>query len=479
MNRSDKILISLTILGIIIVFAVTAYLDKLNELSFLLTLIPFIAGIIKIIEQRSQIQQTRKQKLASDVNPVIRSLVNMLEEKSLEVKEGFRKTAEKFLKKDNVTEAVVLSCFEFANILKIPKQYNRGYALAMSYALSNVYILENGVSAETIDNSVRKRHTIPYGEKNELDDFEVDWYKRFCESKNILISSFDDLLKETEPLEIKQIDEKHISISRNYVELKEYTELKESKIDKLLELVIKKIPKIDFNKILSTLRTEVVIISSEGFKDDTSGSKKRGSEYLNQALNEKISSKNRLNRSVRFVLYDEVLKDRDARTFDLQRWGREIDDAAKKIRSEDNGDGRIFSFVVLKSSINELYFFGDDLPEKGMIKMPPEVLDGLKPEEITKSTLQLLAQIFNDEKISLQDFINYNLEYLEGIPNFETATLIISRMEEKFSISKWKISDFARFAVTSSDLQSIGIAEEQANTIINEAKSLTKLLKLS
>lgn len=157
--------------------------------------------------------------------------------------------------------------------------------------------------------------------------------------------------------------------------------------------------------------------------------------------------------------------------------GKRIEDRARYFRSKDMGDGRSFSFVVLKSAINELYFFGDTMPKKGAIKMSPEILDGLRPEETTKSTLQIIAKALADKEISLSDFIDHNLEYLDGVPSDGTAEKIIEAFGKHFDVQKWRISDFPRKNVQVTDLTKIGIPETQAESILSESKSLSKMLK--
>ena len=61
------------------------------------------------------------------------------------------KKAKSFLKKDNVTEAIVLTCLEFSKITKIPREHHHSYALALAYTLSNELAIEDGSSAEEID----------------------------------------------------------------------------------------------------------------------------------------------------------------------------------------------------------------------------------------------------------------------------------------------------------------------------------------
>lgn len=297
-----------------------------NEASFLIGVIPVAGTVIKMIQQRRELQYERKKTLSATLKPVIITLLGLLEKQhtSIDIRDRFNKKLKSFLREKNITETVVLSCFEFADILQIPKEHNRGYALAMAYALSNKFALENGDSAKEIDNSVRKRGTISYGDNPDLEQQDKDWYKRFCDSDNVLEKSYGDLLKEVKDLDIEEIDKKQIIIEKNYTDTKTFVANPDSKIDKLIELLIRKMPEVDFNKILSTLRTEVVTISTEGSKDDSSGSDKRGSIYLNQALEEKmLLNSPKLNRSVRFVLLDQITGEKGSRDFDLKKWGKE------------------------------------------------------------------------------------------------------------------------------------------------------------
>lgn len=478
MNFSDKSLVLILILGSGAILGIGLGFNIIVEISFFFTVIPFLIVLYKYIQRNSEIRDLRKQKLESEIGVAIEDLVNLLEKQneSIEVKEGFRKKSIGFFKKDNFSETIILSCFEIVKILKIDNLYKRGYALALAYAVSYARSLQDGAVATEIDNSVRTRGTSPYGKNPKLEENEITWYKRFWESNDLLTNTYEEVFTSVKELDLVEIDQKQSLVKLNIEDLHKVFKLKESKVDKLIKLIAKDIDPIDFNKILSTLRTDVVIISTTG----TSGSHtKSGYTYLKKILDDELSASDpKLNRSVRFVLFDQLTKNEtDPIFFDLKNWGEKIDRKTRELQEEKGGEGSTFSFVVVKSSIHELYFFGDDLPEKGAIRLPPEIFDGLKPEETTKSTLQVLAKALSKEKLSLRDFIERNLEYLDGIPDNETAKRITLNLEKHCNVSKWTISDFARPDLKIEYFTEIGISDEQANLIISEAKELSSILK--
>ena len=94
--------------------------------------------------------------------------------------------------------------------------------------------------------------------------------------------------------------------------------------------------------------------------------------------------------------------------------------------------GREFNFVVAKTSIYEIKPFSDELSRsERKIDIPEDMLESIKSEDLTFPALLTMAEILRSvEDVSIFDFINKNIEYLDGIPDVITAEKI-SRILKK------------------------------------------------
>ena len=90
----------------------------------------------------------------------------------------------------------------------------------------------------------------------------------------------------------------------------------------------------------------------------------------------------------------------------------------------------------------------------------------------------IIARALQQESISLQDFIDHNLEYLDGVSNDQILEMIINHMKDNFGISKCTISDLIKNNVSIDNLVEYGLGKDVAEQILSEAKIITKLLKI-
>ncbi len=480
MDRSDKILIFITILGVGIFVLLTTTNNAISQLTPYALSIPLITTFVKLIINKGKMKRIKNEIFELIIQPTLTPLVTFLQshDTSPEQVDSFiRKSKKSFKEEADITPTIIYMSYLFTELQKIEKQFQTSYFIAVAHSLAVLMNVKEGQAAREIEGSVIRRKVKCGNKKLIITDHDVEWYKRFSESEKILHVPFEEVFNEVKNLGIPEIEEKREQIQNKVTELTKYLREKEGKLNKLLGLIMKQMPEIDFFKILSSLQTEIVIISSQGIKDQSDyDSTIRGSKYLNQALDEKKINYGRLNYSVRFVFLNDIMQGSDHRYFNLQNWGRQIENRANELRKLDNGDERKFNFAILKSSLQNLQFFGDEI-EHGRIKIPPEIIDGIKTEDVTYSTLMIIAKALQQKSISLREFIDKNLEYLDGIKGEEVAKKIIQVFGQKYGKSKWSISDFITHDVTTKDLEELGISESYAKKIISEAKTISDLIQ--
>ena len=481
MDRSDKFLIFITIAAVGIFIFLTTINNIFFQLILYVTFIPLATMFVKLIINKGKMRRIRNNIFDFVVHPTLTPLVTFLQNHGTSPEQidlFIRESKQSFNKESDVTPTIVNMCNLFTKLQKVDKQFQVSYTLAVSHSLTVLMDVKEGQAAREIDSSVIRRKSIRCGnEKWIITDYDLDWYKRFSESEKILHVPFVEVYNEVKDIGISELEEKRDQVQNKVAELTKYLEEHEEKLNKLLGLIMRRIPEVDFFKILSSLRTEIVIISSQGLRDQSEyESSIRGSKYFNQALDEKGLNYGRLNYSVRFVFLNDIMKGSDPRYFNLQNWGRQIENRAKELRESEHGNERKFNFAILKSSLQDLQFFGDKI-DKGRIRIPLEILDGLKTEDVTYSTLMIIAKALQQKSISLREFIDKNLEYLDGIQSEEIAKKIVEVLGKKYGKTNWSISDFMRHDVKIKDLVELGIAEGSARKVISEAKSISDLLK--
>ena len=478
-SKSTKILIGISLIVIVLLISITWYYSILGIILPYLALIPLTASLLKIILDNGKIKKIQGNIVESFVHPAATTLVTFLKKQnniSIEQIDNFIRESEKqFRQVGDLTPTILYMCNLFSTLQKIEDKYHHSYTLAVAYTLFTQLDIKDGQSAREINSSVTKRKVIHVGsEKWTISDENATWYMRFIDSERLLHVKFSEIFEEVKEIKSNELEEKQLQINNEAQYLAKLLEDKKAKLNKLLDIVVKEIPEANISKIISSLRTEIVIISSQGKKGNETSI--RGSKYLNQALDAEGIEYGRLNYSVRFVFLNDIMKDHDARYFDPHNWGKQIEERANRLRLDELGhDDSPFNFAILKSSLQDLQFFGDKI-EDGRIKIPPGILEGVKSEDATFSTLQIIAKMLQQRSLSLSQFIDKNLEYLDGIHSTEDANKIISGLGEKFNKQSWSISDFITYKVTTDDLINLNFSESQANQIITEAKTVSSFL---
>lgn len=482
-NRSDKMLISLTILSIGGFVGFILFSPSLTNLLPYVGFIGLTATIIKIILDHSKNKRIQEKILEYIINPTISPLVVLLQRSydvsSDEIKKFKHQAIQGIKTNSDITPTVVWMSYKFAKLINVDEKYLRSYSLAIAHELSLIMDVNEGSTSREIDSAVTKRKKIPAGDetwiiKNE----DVDWYKRFSFSDMLIHTTFENVFNEVKNRGISEVEKSRKDLETQVETLTSSLKDNDIKLNRILRLILQTMPKVDFFKILASLRTEIIIISREGFGDEydkaDSSSTPTGSKYLKQALDELKINFGRLNYSVVFAFLSDIMKNVDSHSFNLYNWGKQIEARAIELRRLDNREERKFDFAILKSSLHDFQFFGDKLGEKNRIQIPPELLGGLKSNDASLSTLVLISKALQQEKISLHDFIDRNLEYLDAIPDSIIARKLNETLCKKFGKEIWKISDFE--SCTLSDLEEIGLTKSHGQSILEEAKTISQLL---
>ena len=481
-NRSDKMLIWITIISIGGFVGFATFTSSLAKLIPFIGFIPLTTTIIKIIQDHSKNKRIQEKILEYIVNPTISPLVGLLQNNykiSSEDINEFKKEAIHGIKTNSdITPTVVWMSYKFAKLIKVDETFLKSYSLAIAHALSLMMDVKEGSASREINSSVTKRKKILAGnEMWTIKNEDIDWYKRFSFSDALLHTTFESVYGEVKNFGISKVEK---SIQDLEIQVETLTaSLKDNdvKLNRILRLILQTMPKVDFFKILASLRTEIVIISKEGFGDEydkADSSHTSGSKYLKQALEELKINFGRLNYSVVFAFLSDIMKNVDPHSFNLNNWGKQIENRAIELRKLDEREERKFDFAILKSSLHDFQFFGDKIGEKTRIQIPPELLNGLKSNDASLSTLVLISKALQQEEISLHDFIDRNLEYLDGITDSTIAKKLSESLCKKFGNDIWKISDFANCKII--DLEEIGLTKSHSQFILDEAKTISELL---
>lgn len=473
-------------IGIIIFGGVTGIQGQLTPYAGLISL---LIASFRFMSDRDKEKRKRRDIVEQSIRPTISPLITVLKTAKLgdvssEQIDDLERSAEKDVHgESDLIPTIVHISNKFADTLKVVDKYKRAYSLALAYKLVLSKDIKEGQTAREIDSAVTKRKIIKCGKDTwNLSDDDVAWYLKFSESEELLELQFSQIYTTVKDLDVKKLQEQRDEVHREAQVLRTYLKDKDVRFQRLMMLIMKRIPHVDFLKIMVSLRTDIVLISLIGVSDPSdrgsSGGAETGSKYIKQVLEELKLNFGKLNRSVYFgFLKDVVPKGTDSRYFDLQSWGKQIEIRANELRKEDNGHERKFNFVVLKSSLHELRSFGDKLEDESRIKISSEMLDNIGSGDANLSTLITISKILRElESTSLRDFIDKNLEYVEGINDQDAARKISQHLMKKHNKQDWLISDFKKCTIKKEDLTELGIDEEQAVNILKESTSIAEIL---
>lgn len=482
-NRSDKMLISITIISIGGFLVFTMLSPSMASLMPYLGFILFTSAIIKLILEHRKNKRMQEKILEYIINPTISPLVILLQNSydisSDEIKKFKHEAIQGIRNNSDITPTVVWMSYKFAKLVNVEEKYLKPYSLAIAHALSLMMDVKEGTASREIDSSVTKRKKILAGSQSwNIKNEDVDWYKLFSFSDMLIHTTFENVFDEVKNHGISEVEKSRKDLEVQVETLTTSLKDNDFKLNRIMRLILQKMPKVDFFKILASLRTEIVIISREGFGDEydkaDSSNTPTGTKYLKQALDELQINFGRLNYSVVFAFLSDIMKNTDSQSFDVYNWGKQIEARALALRKLDKREERKFDFVILKSSLHDFQFFGDKLGDKNRIQIPPELLTGLKSDDASLSTLVLISKALQQEEINLHDFIDRNLEYLDGITDSITAKKLNENLCKRFNKNIWKISDFESVTVT--DLEEIGLTKSHAKLILEEAKTISQLL---
>ena len=184
----------------------------------------------------------------------------------------------------------------------------------------------------------------------------------------------------------------------------------------------------------------------------------------------------KLNNGVYFTFLKD-LQGGDKIFFDVKSWGRILEERIRKKREEGGNISRLFNFAVLKSSLHDFNAFGDNI-EKSRIQLDDEMLNKITSDDIQFSTLVEISNILKrTEKMSIEEIINKNIQFLNGIIDEENAENISKKLRERRDKETWTIFDFVDKNVTIKELTEMGVNEENAKNILKDAQELTKVFR--
>lgn len=462
------------------------FVTGFSQIMYFITATSFVIAIIKYSSDKSKEKRKQKDIVELSIKPAVSPIVTVLKTSKLgdflpEQIDEIEKSAESDVhEKDDLVPTIIKISSKFAEMLKIDQQYRRAYSLALAYRLVFEKGIGEGQAAKEINIAITKRNTIKSGtEYWHLSKEEVDLYLKFSEHEDLLLP-FEQIFHSTENVDVVEAKRDREEIYDQLGTVQQYLKGNDIRFQRLLALVLQRIPIFDFLKIISNLRTDIIVISVQGIRDPSSTKgipAPTGSKYVHQVLQERKLDYGKLNRSVYFTFFSDVIpSDTDPRYFDLQSWGKQIENRANELRQQDNGLRTKFNFIILKSSLHELRSFGDKIDDTSRIKISPEMLTHIGSSDANASILFTISKIIRQNQyISLHDFINRNLECVNGINDESIANRISKGLEIKFDKKEWLISDFKKYSVKKEHLTELGIMEEQASTIINEASSINEI----
>jgi len=488
----DRTTIFLTALGLFLVIA-AFYLSW----TAIIGAVSFILAIINLSQKYETSKELKEQIRETQIKPSIASIIDLVQKVAEpskvswdQIDELSKEAAEKIRDEKDLTSSIVGIVNDLVKMMKLEGKengvkYHRPYALALAYRISLSKDLQNGHVARNIDSSVRKRKVIKcYQQTWELTDEEVDWYTKFSSYEDISIRPFEELFQTTKGVDPEKIAKNRDAAIHEASVLQEHLQQKEEKLQKLLKIIMSRIPMGDFLRLISSLRSNVVIISLQGTTDPEERAilqarAPSGSRYLRQVFDTEKLRLGKINDAVYFVfLRDIIPPNQDPKYFDIESWGRSITEKANKLRKSEGAHGRKFNFVAAKTSIYEIKSFGDELSEsERKVEIPENMLESIKSDDLTFSTLLTIAEILRKvEDVSIFDFINKNIEYLDGVPDTITAEKISRILKEKYQKREWIITDFIRCGVTGEDLEACEITKEQASRILKDAELMSKIM---
>jgi hypothetical protein len=488
----DKTTMFLMILGLSLVILAFyfSWTGIIGAASFVLAIVNQSRKYKATKERKEQLRETQIKPSIAPIIDLVHKVTEPAEVSWAEIDELSRKAVEKLRDEGDLTSLIVGIMNDMVGMMKLEGKadfikYRRSYALALAYRVSLSKDLQNGQVARSIDSAVRKRKIIKcYQETWQLTDDEIDWYVKFSSSEDIFMHPFGQLFQLVHNLDSKEIAKERDANIHQASVLQKHLNEKEEKLQKLLKIILRRIPLGDFLRLISSLRSNVVIISLQGTTDPEERAilqarAPSGRKYLKQVFEAEKLRLGKINDAVYFVfLRDIIPAGQDPKYFDIETWGRNIAEKARSLREIDKVPGRKFNFIVAKTSIYEIKSFGDELSKsERKIDIPEDMLESIKSEDLTFSALLTMAEILRSvEDVSIFDFINKNIEYLDGIPDPITAEKVSRILMEKYHKREWLIVDFIKYGVKVQDLEACGIPKEQASRIIKDAEVMSKII---
>ncbi|CUR51338.1 exported protein of unknown function [Nitrosotalea devaniterrae] len=484
MNMSNWFIIIPITVGIFII--ILSIITGLSTIMYPISAAGFAIAVIRYYFDKNKEKKKRCDIIEQFIKPAISPIITVIKTNKLgnfspaQIEDIENSVESGVRDKDDIIPTIVNVASKFTDLLIIDPKYKKSYSLALSYKLVFTRDTNEGQAAREINSKVTKGNKIRCGTDYwPLSREDVEWFLKFSEFEELLLP-FEQIYNSIKDLDVVQVQKDRDETYSQIGTFQKYFKENDLRFKRLLALILEKIPTADFFKIISNLQSDIIVISLHGMRDPSDVKGKpapTGHQYINRVLQEQNLDYGKLNRSVYFAFLSDVMSpNTDPRFFDLQAWGKQIEIRANELRKQDNGQRRRFSFIVLKSSLHELRSFGDKIGDTSRVKISPAMLTHLDTRHANPSILVIISKILREtQSLSLHDFINKNLEYVNGIDNKETAKIISEGLGKQYNKEEWLIEDFKRRDIKKEDLVLLGFSEEQAYKIINEAVSIAEI----